>query len=106
MSKPLFVNFIGEDGADYGGLTREFFAAVYEKVSIMSQNNQEQLEKREYEIFGKIISLALSSGCAGRRFLNSSVCNLLISTEESDVKPNTENLAELELQEKLEGMHI
>ena len=106
MSKPLFVNFIGEDGADYGGLTREFFAAVYEKVSIMSQNNQEQLEKREYEIFGKIISLALSLGCAGRRFLNSSVCNLLISTEESDVKPNTENLSEFELQEKLEGMHI
>ena len=102
----MFVNFIGEDGADCGGLTREFFPAVYEKVSIISQNNQEELEKREYEIFGKIISLALSSGCVGRRFLNSSVCNLLISTEESDVKPNTENLSEFELQEKLEGMHI
>ena len=106
MSKALFVNFIGEDGADCGGLTREFFPAVYEKVSIISQNNQEELEKREYEIFGKIISLALSSGWAGCRFLNSSVCSLLISTEESDVKPNTENLSEFELQEKLEGMHI
>ena len=61
MSKALFVIFIGEDGADYGGLTRHFFPAVYEKVSIISQNNQEELEKREYEIFGKIISLALSS---------------------------------------------
>ena len=62
LSKALFVNFIGEDGADCGGLTREFFPAVYEKVSIISQNNQEELEKLEYEIFGKIISLALSSG--------------------------------------------
>ena len=65
------------------------------------QHNQERLEKWEYKIFGKTVSLALSSGCAGPRFPNSSVCNLLISTEESDVKPTIEDLADFELQEDL-----
>ena len=70
LSIPLFVDFIGEDGADYGGLTREFFSAVHDEVSIIlfhgppnnyyPQHNQERLKKREYEIFGKIVSLALS----------------------------------------------
>ena len=111
MSIPLFVGFIGEDGEDYDGLTREFFSAVYDEVSTVlfhgppnnyyPKHNQGRLEKREYEILGKIISLALSSGCAGPRFLNSSVCNLLISTEKSDVKPTIEDLADFELQQKL-----
>ena len=111
LSIPLFVDFIVEDGEDYDGLTREFFSAVYDEVSTIlfygppnnysPQHNQGRLEKREYEILGKIISLALSSGCAGPRFLNSSVCNLLISTEISDVKPTIEDLADFELQQKL-----
>ena len=105
-SKPLF-DFIGEDGADYGGLTRESFLAVCDEVSTIlfygppnnyyPQHKQERPEKREYEIFGKVASLLLSSGCAGPRFLNSSVCNLLISTERSDVKPTIEDLADFEL---------
>ena len=33
LSKPLFFDFFGEDSADYGGLTREFFAAVCDEVS-------------------------------------------------------------------------
>ena len=88
-----------------------FFSAVYDKVSTIlfhgppnnyyPQHNQGQLEKRECEIFGKIVSLALSSGCARHRFSNGSVCNLLISTEESDVKPTIEDLADFELQQKL-----
>ena len=111
LSKPLFVDFIGEDSADYGGLTREFFSAVYDEVSTIlfdgppnnsyPQHNQERLEKWEYEIFGKTVSLALSSGCAGPRFPNSSVCNLLSSTEESYIKPTIEDLADFELQEEL-----
>ena len=88
-----------------------FFSAVYDKVSTIlfhgplnnyyPQHNQGPLGKRECEIFGKIVSLALSSCCAGHRFSNSSVCNLLISTEESDVKPTIEDLADFELQQKL-----
>ena len=65
------------------------------------QHNQGRLEKRECEIFGKIVSLALSSGCARHSFSNGSACNLLISTEESDVKPTIEDLADFELQEEL-----
>ena len=63
--------------------------------------NRERLEKWENDIFGKIVSLALSPGYAGPRFLNSSACSLLTSTKESDVKPTTENLAGFELQQKL-----
>ena len=53
LSKPLFVDFIGEDGADYDGLTREFFSAVNGEVSTTlfhcrpsnyyPQHNQERL---------------------------------------------------------------
>ena len=81
------------------------FSAVYDKVTTIlfhgplnnyyPQHNQGPLEKRECEIFGKIVSLPLSSGCAGHRFSNSSVCNLLISTEESDVKPTLKTLQTL-----------
>ena len=42
-----------------------------------------------------------SSGSAGVIFLNSSVCNVLVSTEESDIKPTIEDLADFELQQKL-----
>ena len=88
-----------------------FYLAVYDKVSAVLfhgppnifylEHNQERLEKREYDIFEKIVSLALSPGYAGPRFLNSSVCNLRISTKESDVKPTIENLTGFELQQKL-----
>ena len=33
LSKPLFVDFFGEDSEDYGGLTREFFAVLCDEVS-------------------------------------------------------------------------
>ena len=49
----------------------------------------------------KIVSLALSPGSAGPILLNSSVCNLLISTEDSDIKPTIEDLADFELQQRL-----
>ena len=89
----------------------EFYSAVYDEVSTIlfhgppnncyPQHNQERLEKRDYKIFGKIVSLVLRSGCAGPRFLNSSVCTLLISAEESDIKPTIEDL---ELQQKLKAI--
>ena len=57
LSKPLFVDFNWEDGADYGDLTREFVSAVYDEVSTIFlhgppnnyylQHKQERLEKGE-----------------------------------------------------------
>jgi len=29
LQKPLYIDFIGEDGGDFGGLTREFFSEIF-----------------------------------------------------------------------------
>ena len=69
------IEFIGKEGADGGGLRREFFCKIFEKSAEMlmagAENNltfrrdAHKLEKKEFENFGKLIGLAFMHGCDG-----------------------------------------
>ena len=78
----------------------QLFCFTGHQISFTRSTTKSDL-KNGNTIYSKKVSLALSPGYAGPRFLNSSVCHLRISTKESDVKPTIENLTGFELQQKL-----
>ena len=59
--KPLYVDFIGEDGDDFGGLTREFFTELFnsaegnvlqglsERLSLLK--NEKKYKNNEYYVW-------------------------------------------------------
>ena len=73
--KPLYVDFIGEDGDDFGGLTKEFFTKLFncaegnvlqgpsERLSLLK--DQKKYKSNEHYVLGMSISLALLHGCPG-----------------------------------------
>ena len=78
LYKPLYIDLIGEEADDYGGVTREYFSEIFEvcinklfhgssSKNLTPLHDLTRLEKNEFEIFGKLLSLALSHSCPGPR---------------------------------------
>eukprot|EP00794_Sanderia_malayensis_P018463 gene18463-20315_t len=73
---PMEIEFIGEEGADGGGLRREFFCKVFkksaDKLITGAENNltfrrdAHKLERKEFENFGKLTPLAFIHGYDGQ----------------------------------------
>ena len=110
------ITFVGEAGADTGGLAREFFALFYTNASTSSlltgeypfytfSHDIHALQAEKYKLFGKVVALSLINNHPGPHFFCPSVANFIIDL--GSVAKQKEVLMELPrkcapLREKLE----
>ena len=111
FQKPLYIDFVGEDGDDFGGLTREFFSLCFlaaegeilqgptKMLSPIPNNNK--LVGREFYNFGLLIALALTHGCVGPCNLSPAVAKCLLGYQKSKNQVTISEIPDFELQEKL-----
>lgn len=81
----VVVKFIGEDAADTG-VTREFFTDYFKGMQSSSdmirgsypnltfRHNLHALEEGKFEMFGRLVAVALLNGCPGPNFFLSFAC--------------------------------
>ena len=83
----VIVKFIGEEGVDTGGMTREFFTNYFHGLSNSGNifrgsypnlHNLHALEEGQFEFFGKLTAVALLNGCPGPHFLCHSVASFIL----------------------------
>lgn len=110
------ITFVGEAGADTGGLAREFFSLFYTNASTSSlltgeypfytfSHDIHALQADKYKLFGKVVALSLINSHPGPHYFCPSVANFLIDS--GPVTNQKELLMELPrkcapLREKLE----
>lgn len=73
------VVFVGEAGVDTGGLMREFYSLLYKSVQgplmrgqspyLTFTHDQTALNKRMYELFGKLVAIGILNGLPGPNYL-------------------------------------
>ncbi|WAR10678.1 hypothetical protein MAR_035754 [Mya arenaria] len=89
--KKLNVKFIGEDGVDSGGLTREFFSLLFETSPVFEDNgfsyNADLLEKKHYQLMGRATSMAILHGYPGPRNLNRTIVDFILENKEPEEIP-------------------
>jgi len=111
VDKPLYVDFIGEDGDDFGGLTREFFAEVFKGAEghvlqgpsdrLTFMKNRQKLDGREYYVLGLLTALALLHGCPGPHNLSKRLAAEIVEID-SEIGDNfISDIPDFDLQEKL-----
>ena len=91
-SKNTSVKFAGEDAADYGGPTREFYSTLLSTAPVLCgpQDNKTflrdavRLEKNKYAAFGKIVALSLLHGCPGPHNFSCTLANNILNSEENE----------------------
>ena len=86
---PLRVIFIGEEGVDAGGLTREFFTLFFRTTPMFNSYKSfevkpDYLEKQHYRVLGKLVAKALICGHPGPRCLSNAIANYIITGKEPD----------------------
>lgn len=78
----LKVEFIGEEGIDEGGLSREFFSLLFRISPCFDGNtfsfSSELLKKGHYRLLGKCVAYALALGHPGPRRLQSNVVDYVL----------------------------
>ena len=86
----VIVKFIGEEGVDTGGVTREFFTNYFHDLSnsgnifcgrhpnLTFRHDLYALEEGQFEFFGKLTAVALLNGCPGPHFLCHSVVSFIL----------------------------
>ena len=84
------VKFIGEDAIDSGGVTREFFSEFFRGFGVYStlvrgtypcitfRHNLEALDKGLFELFGKLVAIAIINGCPGPHFFTRMVAGFIL----------------------------
>lgn len=86
--RPLSIHFIGEEGIDAGGLTREFFSLLFKSTKVFEGNtfsvNPQLLDSKQYSLIGKAVAKAIMSGHPGQRCLNQHVARYIILGKEPD----------------------
>ena len=86
---PLRVTFIGEEGVDAGGLTRELFTLFFRETPLIDRNTfslkPEYLDKRYYYILGRFVAKALLTGHPGPRCFSNAVAKYVTLAQEPDV---------------------
>lgn len=83
------VIFVGEEGVDAGGLTREFFSLLFKTTGVFDNENfsvrADLLKKKTYHILGRITAKAIIFGHPGPRCLNAHIANYIINSKEPDI---------------------
>lgn len=120
ITKPLNVQFVDEIGVDAGGVTREFFHLLMERVqgactggiSLFEGRTGHLLPIHDYDLLsgglfllvGKIIIHAVLNNCTGVSGLSPAVASYLISGKRDAALEHitTEDIPDPVLQEKLE----
>lgn len=86
--RPLSIHFIGEEGIDAWGLTREFFSILFKSTKVFEGNtfsvNPQLLDSKQYSLIGKAVAKAIMSGHPGPRCLNQHVARYIILGKEPD----------------------
>lgn len=86
--KRLNIHFIGEEGVDSGGLTREFFSLFFEQSPLFEGGcfglNSECLEKHHYNLMGKAIAMAILCGHPGPACLHGYIVDFILLEREPD----------------------
>lgn len=81
--RKLSVTFIGEEGLDSGGLTREFFTILYEKSPVFENSvfsfDAQLLDKRHYFLMGQMVVMGILSGHPGPRNLMKHIVDFIVS---------------------------
>ncbi|XP_053386140.1 uncharacterized protein LOC128550670 isoform X2 [Mercenaria mercenaria] len=81
--RKLSVTFIGEEGLDAGGLTREFLTILYEKSPVFENSvlsfDAQLLYKRHYFFMGQMVVMGILSGHPGPRNLLNHVVDFIVS---------------------------
>ena len=87
---PLKVRFIGEEGVDAGGLSREFFSLFFRETPMLENNTfsvkPEFLNCRKYYILGRLVAKALIFGHPGPRCLSYPIAKYITTGQEPGVQ--------------------
>ncbi|XP_055955241.1 probable E3 ubiquitin-protein ligase HERC3 isoform X2 [Patella vulgata] len=88
------VIFIGEEGVDAGGLTREFFSLLFKQTPVFENGgfnvNSQLLSDKIYQIIGKAASYSVLNGNQGPQCLRSHLVKYILS----NVLPTDEEIPE------------
>ena len=83
--KPTKVVFIGEEGVDHGGLSREFFSLLFATSPVFEEEslslNPSFIENRTYELMGKAVVIGVLNGHPGPKNLNPFITTFIIKDE-------------------------
>ena len=86
----ISVKFIGEEAIDSGGVTREFFSEFFcgfglhatlvrgKYPHITFRHNLDAVAKGLFEMFGKLVAIALLNGCPGPHFFTPMVAGFIL----------------------------
>lgn len=91
--KRISIQFIGEEGVDAGGLTREFFSLFFKQTSLFEDGsfsfNSEYIESMLYLLLGKVVARAILSGHSGPCCLQSHIVKFILTQEQPDSRSLT-----------------
>lgn len=86
--RPISILFIGEEGIDAGGLSREFFSLLFKTTKVFEGNtfsvDPQLLDSKHYRLIGKAVGKAIVSGHPGPRCLNHHVTQYILQGQEPD----------------------
>ena len=89
----VIVKLIGEEAVDTGGVMREYFSELFrgflkyntlvrgQYPNITFRHNLDSLEKGTFELFGKLVAVALVNGCPGPHFFCPLLAGYLLDVE-------------------------
>ncbi|WAR20106.1 hypothetical protein MAR_001944 [Mya arenaria] len=87
--KPIKIPFIGEEGLDAGGLTREFFSLLFRNNDLFENGSfrldSGLLEKKTYETMGRATARAILAGHPGPKCFNPLLARFICTGEEPDL---------------------
>ncbi|WAR15457.1 hypothetical protein MAR_005562, partial [Mya arenaria] len=87
--KLMKIYFIGEEGLDAGGLTREFFILLFRNNDLFENGSfrldSGLLEKKTYETMGRATARAILAGHPGLKCFNPLLARFICTGEEPDL---------------------
>jgi len=87
--KKLKIRFIGEEGIDEGGLSREFFTMLFRESQVFEDSlfsaDADLLSKQHYKLMGKVTAMALLSGHPGPRCLEQHLVDFIVLGKSPDM---------------------
>ncbi|WAQ95694.1 G2E3-like protein [Mya arenaria] len=82
-NRKFCITFIGEEGLDSGGLTREFLTLLYDHSPVFENSvlsfDAQLLEKKHYFLMGQMVTMGILSGHPGPRNLMKHVVDYIVS---------------------------
>ena len=87
-NRRLKIKFVGEEGIDSGGLTREFFSLVFRLSRIFEDGlltfDSDMFKNQDYRLMGKLVSMAILHGHTGPRCLQDHLVQFILKGETPD----------------------